>query len=155
VRLYWLEEPLAPDDYDGYRRLSDAAGTRIAAGEADATIRPFRELVERGHVDVLQPDLARCGGFTVARQIGALARERGIEIVPHCFSTGVLVAASLHYVASLDRPTYSEYSVAGSPLVSELLAEAFVLHDGRLAVPTGPGLGIELDDDVVARMRVD
>ncbi len=154
VSLYWLEEPLAADDYEGYRRLSDSVEVRIAAGEADATIRPFRELVERGHVDVLQPDLARCGGFTVGRLIAALARERGVEVVPHCFSTGVLVAASLHFVATLDRATYSEYSVADSPLVSDLLADPFVLREGRLAVPTSPGLGVELDEDVVSRMRV-
>jgi L-rhamnonate dehydratase len=152
--LYWLEEPLAADDYDGYRRLSDSVDVRIAAGEADATIRPFRDLVERGHLDVLQPDLARCGGFTVGRLIAALARERGVEVVPHCFSTGVLVAASLHFVATLDRPTFSEYSVADSPFVSDLLASPFALRDGRLAVPTGPGLGIELDEAVLARTRV-
>jgi len=154
VGLYWLEEPLAADDYDGYRRLSDAVPIRIAAGEADATIGPYRALVERGHVDVLQPDIARCGGFTVARQIAALQRESGVEIVPHCFSTGVLVAASLHFVATLDRPTLSEYSVAGSPLVGELLQEPFRLRDGMLAVPAGSGLGVDLDDDVLERLRV-
>lgn len=73
--LYWFEEALAPDDLDGYRRLSDATTMRIAAGEADATLPPFRALVEHGHVDVLQPDLARCGGFTVARQIALLERD--------------------------------------------------------------------------------
>ncbi len=155
VDLYWLEEPLEPDDYDGYRRLSDAAPVRIAAGEADSCIGPFRTLVERGRVDVLQPDIARCGGFTVAREIAALARRRSVEVVPHCFSTGVLVAASLHFAATLDRPTYSEFSVAGSPLVNGLLSEPFRLEDGNLRVPTGPGLGIELNGDVVARMRVD
>lgn len=155
VRLYWLEEPLAADDYDGYRRLSDSVPVRIAAGEADSGLRPYRLLAERGHVDVLQPDLARCGGFTVARRIAEFARERGVEVVPHCFSTGVLVAASLHFVATLDRPTYSELSVADSPLVNGMLAEPFVLRDGKLTVPTGPGLGVELDWDVVARMRVD
>lgn len=155
TQLYWLEEPLAADDYDGYRRLSDSVPIRVAAGEADATIRPFRDLVERGHVDVLQPDIARCGGFTVARQIAALQRECSVEIVPHCFSSGVLVAASLHFVATLDRPTLSEYSVAGSPLVSDLLREPFVLRDGALTVPTGAGLGIDLNDDVVSRLRAD
>lgn len=152
--LYWLEEPLAPDDLDGYRRLSDAAGVRIAAGEADATAAPFRELVRRGHLDVLQPDLARCGGFTVARQIALLAREASVEIVPHCFSTGVLVAASLQFVATLDRPTWCEYSVADSPLVNGILAEPFALEDGMLAVPSGPGLGIELDEDAIERFRL-
>ena len=152
--LYWLEEPLEPDDYDGYRRLSDAAGVRLAAGEADSCLGPFRTLVERGHVDVLQPDVARCGGFTVARQIADLARRRSVEIVPHCFSTGVLVAASLHFAVTLDRPTYSEFSVADSPLVNGLLVKPFELNEGKLAVPTAPGLGIELDEEVVHRMRV-
>ena len=155
VGLYWLEEPLAADDYDGYRRLSDAVRIRIAAGEADCGIEPYRALVERGHLDVLQPDIARCGGFTVARQIADLQRETGVEVVPHCFSTGVLVAASLHFVAALDRPTLSEFSVADSPLVNGILAEPLVLEEGKLAVPTGPGLGIELDEDALASLRVD
>ncbi len=152
--LYWFEEALPPEDLDGYRRLSAASPVRIAAGEADATLPPFRALVEQGHVDVLQPDLARCGGFTVARQIALLERTSTVEIVPHCFSTGVLVAASLHFVATLDRPTWSEYSVADSLLVNGILRQPFALHDGRLAVPTGPGLGIELDQDSLDRVRL-
>jgi L-alanine-DL-glutamate epimerase-like enolase superfamily enzyme len=155
VGLYWFEEPFAPDDYDSYRRLSAAVTVRIAAGEADSTIGPFRALVERGHVDVLQPDMARCGGFTVARQIADLARERRVEVVPHCFSTGILVAASLHLASTLERPTYSEFSVADSPLAGGLLAEPFALHEGRLAVPTGPGLGVSLDEALVERLRAD
>jgi L-rhamnonate dehydratase len=152
--LYWLEEPLAADDYDGYRRLADSTPVRIAAGEADSGLAPYRALVERGHVRVLQPDLARCGGFTVGRGIARLAAEQGVEAVPHCFSTGVLVAASLQFVAALERPTWSEYSVADSPLVSGVLAEPFVLEAGELRVPTAPGLGIELDEDLLDRMRV-
>ena len=154
VDLYWLEEPLAADDYDGYRRLSESVAVRIAAGEADAGIRPFRALVERGRVDVLQPDLARCGGFSVAREIAALASETGVEVVPHSFSTGVLTAASLHFVAALERPTLSEYSIAASPLVGELLTEPFVLRDGSLEVPRRPGLGVSLDEAVLERLRV-
>jgi len=152
--LYWFEEPLPPDDLDGYRRLSDASYVRIAAGEADSTLPPFRALVEHGHIDVLQPDLARCGGFTVARQIAQLERTATVEIVPHCFSTGVLIAASLHFVATLDRPTWSEYSVADSPLVNGILREPFTLRDGRLPVPAGPGLGIQLDQDAIDRLRL-
>jgi L-rhamnonate dehydratase len=153
--VYWLEEPLAADDYDGYRRLADAVSIRIAAGEADSGLAPYRALVEQGHVDVLQPDLARCGGFTVARGIAQLALERNVEAVPHCFSTGVLVAASLHFVAALERPTWSEYSVADSPFVSDLLAEPLEFRDGMLRVPTRPGLGIDLDEQLLERMRVD
>jgi L-rhamnonate dehydratase len=153
--LYWLEEPIAADDYRGYRRLSDFARIRLAAGEADSGISAYRALVEQGHVDVLQPDLARCGGFTVGRQIIDLARETGVEVVPHCFSTGVLVAASLHFTAALDKPTLSEFSVAQSPLVGELLATPFELVEGRLGIPTAPGLGIELDPEMLERMRYD
>jgi L-rhamnonate dehydratase len=152
--LYWFEEPFEPDDYAAYRRLSRVAGVRIAAGEADATIGPFRALVEHAHVDVLQPDIARCGGFTVGRQIADLARRRSVEVVPHCFSTGVLVAASLHFAATLDRPTFSELSVADSPLVNGLLIEPYSLADGKLAIPSGPGLGIELNDEAVESLRV-
>jgi L-rhamnonate dehydratase len=155
IGIYWLEEPLAADDYEGYRRLADATEVRIAAGEADSGLLPYRRLVEDGHVDVLQPDLARCGGFTVGRGIRQLSAERGVEAVPHCFSTGVLVAASLHFAASLERPTWSEYSVADSPFVSGVLAEPFALVDGTLAVPTGPGLGIELDEDLLQAMKVE
>lgn len=151
--VYWFEEPLAPDDYDGYRRLADSSPVRLAAGEADSRLAPFRALVERGGVGVLQPDIARCGGFTVAQQIGALAAEHGVEVVPHCFSTGVLVAASLQFAATLPAPTFSEYSVAESPLAGGLLREPFALHDGRLAVPTGPGLGVELDEELVDTLR--
>ena len=153
--LYWFEEALQPDDLDGYARLTAAASVRIAAGEADETFAPFRALVERGHLDVLQPDLARCGGFTVAREIAVLERSSSVEIVPHCFSSGVLVAASLHFVATLERPTWSEYSVAQSPLVNGILREPFVLRDGRLALPDDPGLGVELDEAAVSRYRVE
>lgn len=155
VGLYWLEEPLAADDYEGYRRLGDLVPVKLAAGEADSGLKPFRALAEEGGVDVLQPDLARCGGFTVARRISELQRDHGVELVPHCFSTGVLVAASLHFVASLERPTYSEFSVADSPLVQDVLAEAFELRDGTLEVPTGPGLGVALDEELISRIRMD
>ena len=141
------------DDYDGYRRLADARRGTHRRGRGRLRPAPLRALVEQGHVDVLQPDLARCGGFTVARQIAELAAATGVEVVPHCFSTGILVAASLHFTAALDRPTFSEFSVADSPLVNGILTEPFALDDGRLAVPAGPGLGIGLDDELVERLR--
>ena len=154
AELHWLEEPLGPDDYDGYRRLADQVSTRIAAGEADSTIGPFRRLAVEAHVDVLQPDLARCGGFTVARQIAELARERRVDVVPHCFSTGILVAASLHFAAALDWPTLSEFSVADSPLAGGLLQTPFHLDEGRLTVPAAPGLGIDVDEAMLDRLRI-
>jgi L-alanine-DL-glutamate epimerase-like enolase superfamily enzyme len=154
ARLYWFEEPLAPEDVAGYRRLADRTTVPIAAGEADAGVGAFAALVRDAAIDVLQPDLARCGGFTVGRQLRELVRGTGTRIVPHCFSSGVLVTASLHFAAALDEPTYSEYSVAASPFVSRILTRPFELRDGRLDVPTGPGLGVELDDELVESLRL-
>ncbi len=152
--LFWFEEPFAPEDLDSYRRLSAAADVMIAAGEVESGRAAFERLVRSAHLDVLQPDLARCGGFTVGRQIRDLCRGGGPLIVPHCFSSGVLVAASIHFAAALDQPVLSEYSIADSPLVNELLEESFTLQDACLAVPSGPGLGIGLDEETVERLRV-
>jgi L-rhamnonate dehydratase len=153
ANLFWFEEPFAPDDLDSYRRLSSGVDVAIAGGEADSGFAAFEALARRGRLDVLQPDLSRCGGFTVARQIRELGRERGPMIVPHCFSSGVLVAASLQFVAALDHPVFSEYSIAHSPFVNDLLAEPFELVDECLAVPAAPGLGIELDEATISRTR--
>ena len=152
--LYWFEEPLAPEDHKGYGRLAERTTVRIAAGEADAGVAAFESLVHEGRVDVLQPDLSRCGGFTVAQRIRELVRGTGTLVVPHCFSTGVLVAASLQFTAALDEPIYSEYSVADSPFVSEILERPFALEHGKLRVPTGPGLGVDLNDELIERLRV-
>ncbi len=137
--LFWFEEPFAPHDFDSYRRLSAATRVRIAAGEVDSGRAAFERLIRSARLDVLQPDLARCGGFTVGRQLRELCRDGGPMIVPHCFSSGVLVAASLHFAAALDNPVLSEYSIADSPLVNELLEVPFRLQDACLEVPSGPG----------------
>ena len=153
--LFWFEEPFAPDDLDSYRRLSTLTNVMIAAGEVESGRAAFETLIRSGYLDVVQPDLARCGGFTVGRQIRDLCHHGRPLIVPHCFSSGVLVASSLHFTAALDRPVLSEYSIADSPLVNDLLADPFTLDDGCIAVPPGPGLGIALNEDVVARLRVE
>jgi len=152
--LFWFEEPFAHDDLDSYRRLSDSTDVMIAGGEVESGRAAFEQLIRVGHLDVVQPDLAHCGGFTVGRQLRDLCRDSGPMIVPHCFSSGVLVAASLHFAASLDRPVLSEYSIADSPLVGELLEQPFKLEDGCLAVPSQPGLGVTLNEDLVERLRV-
>jgi L-alanine-DL-glutamate epimerase-like enolase superfamily enzyme len=151
--LFWFEEPFRPDDLDSYRRLSACTDVRIAAGEVESGRAAFARLIDAARLDVLQPDLARCGGFTVGRQIRDLCRGGGPMIIPHCFSSGVLVAASLQFAAALDEPVLSEYSIADSPLVNELLEVPFTLEDGSLAVRSQPGLGVALNEDVVARLR--
>jgi L-alanine-DL-glutamate epimerase-like enolase superfamily enzyme len=153
-RPYWIEEPLAPDDYDGYRTLAEASHVPIAAGEQEATLWGFDTLINRGRIDIVQPDLSRCGGFTVARKVADMAELRNIAVCPHAWLTDLLTAASLHMNAYLKRSLFLEFNVSSSPMLRELCREPIRLQDGWINVPQGPGLGVEVDEAVVGRYRV-
>ena len=153
--IYWLEEPFEPDEYEAYAELADAVDIRVAAGEQDTTVWGFRELMERGHVDLVQPDVTRCGGITELLRIGKLAHERGVETVPHAWKSGIIKAASLHCNAVLADGSLQEYCVADTPINQLLVKEKMPIDaDGYVSIPTGPGLGIELDEDVLEQYRV-
>ena len=152
--LSWFEEPFDADDIGSYRRLSDTVGVRIACGEAHSTLRSFQRLVDEARVDVLQPDLGRCGGFTVAADVARLAESANVDVVPHSFSTDVLLAASLQFAVAQRRERLVEYPVTASAAAGSIITEPLRPRAGVLAVPAGPGLGIELDEDEVARRRV-
>ncbi len=157
--LYWIEEPLPPDDIEGYGRLADAVDTRIAAGEEESTCWGYGELMDKGKIDVVQVDISRAGGLTESRRIAQMAHQRNKPCIPHAFSTGVLLAASAHWVASIPNGSLLEYTVEESPLATALTGTGLLRNplraiDGWVTVPDGPGLGIELDDDVVNQYRV-
>lgn len=155
--VYWLEEPLHPDDLDGYRELSDRSPVRIAAGEQCTTVNDFRDLIERGHIDVLQPDVSRAGGVTETMRIAALAHSHGRPAVPHHFSSGILGAVSVHINASIPNRLFQETPAPGegSPLNADLVLPKVKLDaDGCIVIPSGPGLGIELDPEIFNRYRV-
>jgi L-alanine-DL-glutamate epimerase-like enolase superfamily enzyme len=150
---YWVEEPFMPDDIEAYAKLADTVETRIAAGEEDSTRWGFRDLIERGKVDVVQPDVTRAGGVSECLRIAQLAALHDREIVTHSWSTGIIKAASLHFLAAVPRSNLFEYCVQETALNQELTKERFPLQDGNVSVPEGPGLGIEIDDGVVERYR--
>ncbi len=153
--VFWLEEPFEPDEYEAYAELADTVDIRVAAGEQDTTLWGFRELIERGHVDLVQPDVTRCGGITELLRIAEFAHERGIETVPHAWKSGIIKAASLHVNAVLPEALFQEYCVAETPINTLLTRERLPIDsEGFVAVPTGPGLGVELDPDVLERYRV-
>ena len=154
--VFWLEEPFEPDEYEAYAELADAVEIRVAAGEQDTTLWGFRELIERGHVDLVQPDVTRCGGITEMLRIAEFAAGRGVETVPHAWKSGIIKAASLHVNAVLPEALFQEYCVAETPINTLLTRERLPIDsEGFLTVPTSPGLGVELDLDVLERYRVD
>jgi len=153
--VFWLEEPFEPDEYEAYAELADAVDIRVAAGEQDTTVWGFRELIERGHVDLVQPDVTRCGGITEWLRIAELARGHGVETVPHAWKSGIIKAASLQCNAVIPDALFQEYCVADTPINQTLTRERLPVEpDGTILVPTAPGIGITLDDEVVERYRV-
>jgi len=154
--IFWMEDFLHPENYDGYRRVKEAGvKTRLAAGEQEATAWGFHDLITRGKIDVAQPDLSRCGGFTQARKILWEAQRAGVDVCPHAWLTDLLSAASLHLNAVLERSLFLEYNVCDNPMLREIIRHPIPMDkDGMMPVPRGPGLGIEIDEQAVERFRV-
>lgn len=154
IGIFWMEEPLPPEDISGYRRLCDSTSLRIAAGEQDAGRWTFRRLIWGARLDVIQPDISRVGGLTEAKRIAYMAHEANRLCVPHAFRTDVLVAACLHLIAAIPNSAFLEFSVTDSPLRRELLVKSFEVVGGRVAVPDQPGLGIEINPDTLKAYSV-
>ena len=153
--IFWLEEPLRPDDYDGYRKLSEATTVHIAAGEHESHRLSFLELMDRGRIDIVQVDLARCG-LTEAMKIAALAHDRGLKVANHGFSTYINVTAALHWLNSIPNALIAEFVVQESTdLREQITHQKLRPKDGFLEVPQAPGLGIELDEESIARLRIE
>jgi L-rhamnonate dehydratase len=156
--VFFAEATLHHDDLAGHRKLSARSGIRIAGGEMAATLAECREWLELGAVDVLQPDLSRSGGFTEMRRIAEIASSAGAIVVPHAWKTGITIAAASHFHAATPNVPFVEFlspALVDSPLRAGLTRPEPALEDGTFPLPTGPGLGIELVEDVVAKYRVD
>ncbi len=154
LRPFWVEEPLPADRPDELAALGRSTSLRIASGEQLGGLSEFAELLHEEGVSVVQPDLSRCGGFTALQEIAALARAKGALVVPHSWSSHLLTAATLQAVSWLEPEPLIEVSTSATELVSELASLDLGLTDGRVAVPAGPGLGVEVDAAVIDRYRV-
>jgi L-alanine-DL-glutamate epimerase-like enolase superfamily enzyme len=153
-RLTWLEEPLHPDNLAGYARLSARSPVRIAAGEEVCDVKEFQQLMDVGGIDVVQVDVTRVGGLARSKRIGWDSVERHRLCVNHSYKTGINLAASLHFVAALPNTRYFEYCVEQGALRQHLTRQTFPVRDGQITVPEEPGLGIELNEEIVAKYRV-
>lgn len=155
--VLYLEEPMPQYDLDALATLKASSGLPIAYGEHTYTVHEFRDLISRKAADVLQPDATLVGGLAEARKVCTLAEAWGMPISPHCGGlTAVGVAANVHLSAAAPTFTVLEYDATpGQPLREELLNDGIFspdrIEDGCLAVPEGPGLGIEVDETVLER----
>ncbi|MGW0983722.1 mandelate racemase/muconate lactonizing enzyme family protein [Streptomyces xiamenensis] len=166
---YWVEEPVPPHDHAGYRELRAAATARalppLAGGEALYTRYGFREPIAGRQLDIVQPDVAKCGGFTEAQAIRAMAAAWNLRLSPHCWGTGVAQAATLQllsavpdvpYGAGTGEPLIFEFDRGHNPLREGVLTDPIrPAAGGRAEIPSGPGLGVSVDEAWVRAHRLE
>lgn len=159
---YWVEEPLPPEDIDGWRMIR-SEGVTTAAGEALYTRFGFRDAIAQRRMDIVQPDLTKCGGFTEAKLICQMATAWNLRVSPHCWGTGLHQAAALQLIASLPdapfgmagaEPVMLEFDRGVNPLREGVLIEPIRADDGMVRVPSGAGIGVEIDEDAVRRLAL-
>jgi L-alanine-DL-glutamate epimerase-like enolase superfamily enzyme len=151
--VFFLETPLWVDDLDGYAELARRSPVRIAQGEWLTTRHEFAALIERGCVQVVQPDIGRVGGLTEARRVVRMAADHDLLAVPHAWKTGISVAVAAHLATVTPHMPFFEFlpaELCESRLRKELTRDELVYRDGSLDVPRRPGLGFELDRDALA-----
>ncbi len=159
--IRWFEEPVPPEDLDGYVELRRTSPIPIAGGECEYTRYGFRELINRRVVDILQPDLCAMGGFTEMQKVIAMASAANLPVIPHVWGTTVGLAAALQLFAALPNfperrfpaePLF-EYDRSPHPFRDGVTHEQFTMKDSYLEIPTRPGLGITLNRDFIRRFR--
>jgi D-galactarolactone cycloisomerase len=138
----WFEEPVSADDRVGMAEVRASTTLAIAAGESEFTRFDFADLVERRAVDVLQPDLAICGGPTEGRRIAALAETHQLELAPHCWGSALSFAAGVSLAFASTASVVIEYSLGANPLLHDLASEPIIVENGRVAAPAAPGFGV-------------
>jgi L-alanine-DL-glutamate epimerase-like enolase superfamily enzyme len=152
--VHFIEEPFAPDNRSAYAALTKSSPIHIAGGEELGTMQEYREFIDSGCVDIVQPDLSRCGGITIARKLADYAAMNNIIIIPHAFKTHVLMAATLQFIAALPDAWYLEFCEQDTELRQKIMADHFTVDmDGFVNIPQKPGLGIEVDMDMVNYYR--
>ena len=157
----WFEEPVAPEDYDGYREVKAGGTIPVAGGECSFTRYGFRRLLADRLVDIAQPDTCAAGGLSECKKIADMAQAFGVRYVPHCWGTGIARAAALQLLAVLPHnppglhatEPLLEFDMSEHPIRDAVTTEPIVQEDGFVRVPTGPGLGIEVDRATLERFR--
>jgi L-alanine-DL-glutamate epimerase-like enolase superfamily enzyme len=155
-RVFHYEEPIPYTDLDGMAQVAAALDIPVAVGEQQHTRYDFKEILTRNAADIVQPDVTKCGGISEGKKIAALADAFGKYVTTHTTSVGIGLAAHLHFWASTPNCRYAqEYNVVAGRQPNQILRDPPRPVGGHLAVPHAPGLGVELDEDVVERLSRD
>ena len=149
--LFWFEEPVPRTQVEAMREICRLSGQTIAAGEALFGREGFWEYIVGGAAHVIMPDVKHAGGITECHRIGMLTTDRGIGVATHTWSDAVALVANMHLIAALPTGITVEMDRTGNPFIDDLLVEPLVVRDGQISLPEAPGLGIELNEDVVKR----
>ena len=157
-RYFWFEEPIRPEDEAGYEELHRRCDTPLAAGESNYTLDQAMRLVANRTLAYIQPDVARSGGITETRRMAEFAAAHDVQYAPHIGMSGIVCeTASVHLAAAMPNVKAMECETDASPFKTAITGQAPGADrqkNGMLPVPTGPGLGIEVDWDAVKRLRV-
>ncbi len=161
--VLWMEEPVVPEDREGYQMVREKVDIAVAGGECEYTRYGFRDFLAAGCVDIAQPDLCVCGGISEFKKIQTLAGSHGVFTIPHVWGSGIALAAALQVVAAapnfphtanpveLQNKPVIEYDRNHNPLRDDLLKENIKLEDSHVKVPAGPGLGVDIDETVLKK----
>jgi len=152
--VFWYEEPFAPEDLDTYTALRGTVGVPLAAGENELGVQGFRELIRTGAVDIVQPDASRCGGISETWRVAKMAAEAGLRVATHSWSDAIAIMANAHVISSVPNGITVEVDRTGNPFIEDLILQPLHIADGQLQLSDAPGLGIELNFEVVDRLRM-
>ncbi|MFC1717399.1 mandelate racemase/muconate lactonizing enzyme family protein [Candidatus Poribacteria bacterium] len=152
IGIYHFEEPVAQYDYEGMATVADALDVPISAGEHEYTRWQFRDLIQQAKVDIIQPDVVKCGGISEMHKIAVLGSVYNKHFVPHQTQPTIGTAANLHVNTALQHATRPQEYTGQNPQLDELFKEPLVFEDGYIHVPQKPGLGLELDEEKLRKL---
>ena len=154
-KVFWYEEPFAPEDIDSYIALHQIVNVPIAGGENEFGLQGFREMIRAKALDIVQPDVSRCGGISEAWKIAKMAAESSLGVATHSWNDAVAIVANAHVVSAMSNGITVEVDQMSNPFVNDLLVKPLQIEDGELQLSRDPGLGVELDLGVVDKFRLD
>ncbi len=160
--ISWFEEPISPEYYEQYNELRNKTTIPISGGECEYLRFGFHQLLKNKSVDIIQPDICASGGLTEAKRIAALASTYGVDVIPHTWGTSIGIHVALHFISNLELmpgrmmvPDFLiEYDQTENVLRDKLTFPSLVMKDGMIEVPTGPGLGIDVNEDILKKYSI-